>query len=247
MMPLVLHLRSQSLHTDAVGHVSWRVDEVVQQIDPARLAIIVCDVWDHHWCRGAEERLDAMVERMNETLCAARARGVQIIHAPSETMAFYADHPARRRIAGIVSAALPFERPHEDPLLPIDDGDGGCDVVGCTPHRAWTCEHRTITIDAERDVISDVGLEVYAWLVKWGIERTLIMGVHTNMCVLRRSFAIMQMVRWGVPIALVRDLTDAMYNPARAPYVSHDEGTALVVSYIEQHWCPTVASTDLIS
>jgi len=66
------------------------------------------------------------------------------------------------------------------------------------------------------------------------------------MCVLNRSFAIKQMVKWGVKIALVRDLTDTMYNPAMPPYVSHDEGTRLVVAYIEKFWCPSVLSADLL-
>ncbi len=79
-----------------------------------------------------------------------------------------------------------------------------------------------------------------------GIEHVVIMGVHTNMCILNRSFAIKQMVRWSVDIMLCRDLTDCMYNPAMAPYVGHDEGTALVISYIETFWCPTVSSEDLI-
>ena len=45
---------------------------------------------------------------------------------------------------------------------------------------------------------------------------------------------------------LVRDLTDAMYNPQRAPYVSHAEGTELVIQYIEKYWCPTARSSDLM-
>jgi hypothetical protein len=65
------------------------------------------------------------------------------------------------------------------------------------------------------------------------------------MCILNRSFGIKQMVRWGVNVALVRDLTDAMYNPAMSPYVSHEAGTQLVIGYIERFWCPTVVSTDL--
>jgi hypothetical protein len=73
------------------------------------------------------------------------------------------------------------------------------------------------------------------------------MGVHTNMCILNRSFAIKQMVRWDMPVALVRDLTDSLYNPALPPYVSHDWGTALVVEYIEKFWCPTIISTNLFS
>lgn len=58
--------------------------------------------------------------------------------------------------------------------------------------------------------------------------------------------AIKQMTRWGVRCYLVRDLTDALDNPARPPYVSHDEGTELVVEYIEKHWCPSILSQDLL-
>ena len=80
-----------------------------------------------------------------------------------------------------------------------------------------------------------------------GVDNLLIMGVHTNMCVLNRGFAIKQMVRWGKNVVLVRDLTDAMYDPAMPPYVSHDEGTRLVIEYIEKSWCPTVLSGETCS
>jgi nicotinamidase-related amidase len=80
-----------------------------------------------------------------------------------------------------------------------------------------------------------------------GIENLVVMGVHTNMCVLNRSFAIKQMTRWGIRCVLVRDLTDAMYNPSRAPYVSHDRGTELVVDHIERYWCPSILSRDLLT
>jgi hypothetical protein len=50
------------------------------------------------------------------------------------------------------------------------------------------------------------------------------------------------MLRRGYRTLLVRDLTDAMYNPERAPYVSHGVGTALVVDYIEKFYCPTIDS-----
>ena len=79
-----------------------------------------------------------------------------------------------------------------------------------------------------------------------GIKNLIIMGVHTNMCVLGRSFGIRQMTKWGIRCVLVRDLTDAMYNPKRAPYVSHKRGTELVVEYIEKYWCPSILSNDLL-
>ena len=47
-------------------------------------------------------------------------------------------------------------------------------------------------------------------------------------------------------MVLVRDLTDAMYNPAMPPYVSHNEGTRLVIEYIEKFWCPSISSNDLV-
>jgi hypothetical protein len=46
---------------------------------------------------------------------------------------------------------------------------------------------------------------------------------------------------------LVRDLTDAMYNPASRPYVSHAEGTEMVIEYIEKYWCPSALSGDLVN
>ncbi len=65
------------------------------------------------------------------------------------------------------------------------------------------------------------------------------------MCVLGRPFGIRQLRKLGMNVVLVRDLTDAMYNPRRAPYVSHARGTELVVEHIEKHWCPSIVSDDL--
>ena len=54
-------------------------------------------------------------------------------------------------------------------------------------------------------------------------------------------------MRPGVDIALVRDLTDEMYNPARPPYASHEEGTRLAVEFIEKVWCPTVTGDQVLA
>ena len=50
-----------------------------------------------------------------------------------------------------------------------------------------------------------------------GIENVIVMGVHTNMCVLGRPFAIRQMVYQGQNVVLMRDMTDTMYNPQMRP------------------------------
>jgi nicotinamidase-related amidase len=242
-----LLLRSQGLTRDGRGRAFWQVVERERVVPAEQTAIIVCDMWDTHWCRGAAERVDEMAPRMNEALAAAREKGARIIHAPSETMDFYAGTPARKRMHEGRRVDPPPSADRPDPPLPIDDSDEGPDTGETSWSTVWTRQHPALVIDQELDGISDEGLEVYSFLRREGIEQTLIMGVHTNMCVLGRSFGIKRMVNWGVSIALVRDLTDAMYNPARPPYVSHDEGTRLVVSYIEKFWCPTVAGEQLLS
>lgn len=79
-----------------------------------------------------------------------------------------------------------------------------------------------------------------------GIATLVIMGVHTNFCVLHRTFGIKSMTRWGIRCILARELADALQNPAMPPYVTHDEGTELVVQYMERHWWPTVLGADLM-
>ncbi len=243
---LTLNLRRYVADRDAGGHGLWR-EEIETRILPAsEVAIIICDMWDQHWSRGATERVAEMAPRMNDIIAAVRAKGAHIIHAPSDTLGFYDGTPARKRVTSAPVVAPPLELDHADPPLPIDDSDAGSDTGETEPYHAWSRQHPALEIDAARDAISADGREVYNLLHLWGVTQVVMMGVHTNMCVLNRSFAIKQMVRWSVPIALARDLTDAMYNPAMSPYVSHTEGTALVIGYIERFWCPSIASTDLV-
>ena len=243
---LTLNLRRYVADQDAGGHALWREVIEPRTVLADQLAIIICDMWDNHWSRGATERVTEMAPRMNDIIGVARAKGVHIIHAPSDTLDFYAGTPARLRAITAPDVAPPPHLEHVDPPLPIDDSDEGSDTGEARPYHAWSRQHQALEIDPDVDAISADGREVHNLLRGWGVTQTLIMGVHTNMCVLGRSFAIKQMVRWGVPIALVRDLTDAMYNPAMSPYVNHADGTALVIGYIERFWCPSVVSADLV-
>ena len=206
-------------------------------------AILICDMWDKHWCSGATRRVALLAGRMAPLIDQARARGIQIIHAPSETMEFYKDWPQRTRMARVAVVEPPAELGLKDPPLPIDDSGGGCDT-GESFYKAWTREIALLPVGAE-DVISDNGREIYSFLRERGIRHLLVMGVHANMCVLNRSFAIKQMTNWGIRCVLVRDLTDSMYSPKDRPYVSHERGTELVVEHIERYWCPSTTSAEL--
>lgn len=220
--------------------------------DPARTAIVICDMWDKHWCPTATERVAEMAPRMNDVVTAARRRGVLIIHCPSDTMEFYKDAPQRKRAqqAPAVETRRPLERwcridpTHEAPL-PIDDTDGGCDCgEPVKNYRAWSRQIADIVIH-EDDAITDSD-EAYRLMKSRGVENVIVMGVHTNMCVLGRPFSIRQMVYQGLNVALMRDMTDTMYNPAMKPFVSHFTGNDLVVEHIEKYWCPSLTSSDFL-
>jgi type 1 glutamine amidotransferase len=79
-----------------------------------------------------------------------------------------------------------------------------------------------------------------------GIANVILVGVHTNMCVLGRPFGLRQLAKNGKTVVLMRDMTDTMYNPARWPHVSHFRGTDLIVEHIEKFVCPTVTSDQIL-
>jgi len=239
---ITVNLRSRVEAFKGTGE--WREVHLQETLPAEKTAVIVCDMWDKHWCRGATGRVNSLVQKMEPFLEAARKQSIQIIHAPSETMTFYQNAPQRQRMLALPKIEPPVRLALADPPLPIDDKGGGCD----TPdqfYTAWTREHPGLHIDAG-DVIPDSGAEIYSFLRQRGIRNLLVMGVHTNMCILNRTFAIKRMTALGIRCILVRDLTDSMYNPQDAPHVSHDAGTQLVVEYIEKFWCPSTTSTDLL-
>ena len=54
------------------------------------------------------------------------------------------------------------------------------------------------------------------------------------------------MAKNGKNVVLMRDMTDTMYNPAKAPFVNHYKGTELIVEHIEKYVCPTITSDQII-
>jgi type 1 glutamine amidotransferase/nicotinamidase-related amidase len=221
--------------------------------DASQTAVVICDMWDKHWCERATKRVGEIAPRINAMIKVVRSKGGLIVHAPSDTMDFYKDSAARKlaQSAPAVKPPSPSKGwcsldPAVEGKLPIDDADGGCDdEPQCKNYKAWTRQHSAIEV-ADGDAVTDNGQEVYNLFKQHGIKHVIVCGVHTNMCVLGRSFAIRQMVKWGFDVVLVRDLTDTMYNHRSAPFVPHDRGTDLVVAHVEKFWCPSIVSGDIL-
>jgi nicotinamidase-related amidase len=241
------------------GKEEVKVEEKQVVWDPKKTALIICDMWDDHWCRSAARRVGELAGPLNKVVKRAREQGIFIIHAPSSVVDFYKGTPqrllAQRAPLTVSKVQLStaerwgttwcWPEPEREQPLPIDDSDMGCDCEKkCEIREAWTRQIATIDIAAS-DAITDHGQETYNLLEQRGIENVMLTGVHLNMCVLGRPFGIRQMVNVGKNVVLVRDLTDTMYDPRQAPKVSHFAGTDLVVEHVERYWCPSIQSSDL--
>ncbi len=262
--PITFHKR---LRVEQPGGIYIK-SQKEEKWDPKQTAIIVCDMWDAHHCLNAVRRVEDVAPRMNDVLENARRRGVLIVHAPSSCMEPYKDHPGRRRAQEAPKAnnlpkdiaewcrLIPSE---EKGIYPIDQTDGGEDDdpvehlrwherlagMGRNPKSPWKAQVDVLKIH-DRDAISDSGVEIWNLLESRGIENVILLGVHTNMCVLGRPFGLRQMAKHGKNVVLMRDMTDTMYNPERSPYVTHFVGTDRIIEHIEKFVCPTITSVDFL-
>lgn len=253
----VLNLNLRSL-VKARGGDEFREVETKAAWVPRKTALIVCDMWDDHWCKSAapggragraHERHDPHGTRPGRVHypCSQQRHLFLQGHAAAPTRP-ERTHGTDPRAAGHGRAwgtAWCWTEGKREGVLPIDDSDMGCDcVVKCTIREAWKRQIATIEI-AEADAITDNGQETWNLLQQRGIDNVILCGVHLNMCVLGRPFGIRQMVKLGKNVALIRDMTDTMYCPDRPPGVGHFQGTDLMVKHVEKFWCPSFQSSDI--
>src|SRR5258706_144762 len=159
---LHLNLRSR-VKTSISSAAAYKIEERSAAWDASNTALIICDMWDDHWCKSAARRVAELAGPMNDVVKQARAKGVFIIHAPSTTVKFYADTPQRKHAlnAPFVKASAPLSTSERwgtawcwpdsqrERDLPIDDSDMGCDCpVKCTIRDAWSRQFSTIKIAA---------------------------------------------------------------------------------------------------
>lgn len=245
----MLHLTLREQVRSTPEGRQWLVKERGAEWEAKKTAIVVCDMWNRHWCPSVTDRVAEMAPRLNEVLRAARQLGVFIIHCPSETMRFYRTHPGRKlaqaapRIMPVTPTRRDYTRdPTREPPLPFEQGDDGCDAPGAwVARKVWSRQIETIDIlpgDAIAESEEPINLMRHR-----GITQVILAGVHANLCILTRPYGIRNLVYSGLKVVLLRDLTDAFCNPGMPPFVDHHRGTQLFVEHIERFWCPTVTSS----
>jgi nicotinamidase-related amidase len=244
--------QSVSLRSRSAG------DEILTVIrtnwDNARVAAVICDMWDKTQCVSAARRVVEMAPRVNEVAARLRRDGAVIVHAPAGCMDYYAGTAARERArhAPRVPSPAPvdwndWDASRESPLPSALAEDTSCScepgepcTVAGTPI-PWTHQIDSIEISSA-DAVTDDGEELLALLEQGGIEDVVVMGVHLNRCVLGRPYGIRQLVYWGKRPVLCRDLTDSYH---RDPH-GHLWGNEQMIAHVERHWCPTLTSDQLV-
>ncbi|MDR1480518.1 MAG: isochorismatase family protein [Planctomycetaceae bacterium] len=245
----------------------------IENWNPKETAIIVCDMWAFHPCVHATARLEELAKEMNGVFDKARAKGILIVFAPSshDIDKHYSDLPARKTSAKyrhgfgnprhwdfwVHGRGGENEHSHlayageKDAKWVLPNGDPNCfESRGKTPDFRQT----PILKIKDNDILTDDFVEMIGnteykecLFKERGIKNVILMGVHTDMCVIGRPFGCRAMKIAGYNTALCRDLTDCAWNCASRmkDAVDHFRGLDKVVEYIETYICPTITSTDI--
>ncbi|MDR2862856.1 MAG: cysteine hydrolase, partial [Puniceicoccales bacterium] len=181
---------------------------------PAETAIIVCDMWTQHGCTHATARLRELAPAVNDVITAAREKGILIIHAPSGGMGYYPNSLPARKTAEKFRKGMGDSQhwpnwEHTSPSekgipFPVDSRDGGC--PDCKGGKNNYKETDLLTIK-DTDVLTDDFVEIKDYTKFKGIKNIIIMGVHTNMCIIGRPFGLRAMRKAGYNTVLMRDMT----------------------------------------
>jgi nicotinamidase-related amidase len=249
------------------------VKNIAEKWNPKETAIIVCDMWAFHPCVHATARLEDLAKEMNTVFDNARKKGILIVFAPSshDIDKHYSHLPARKTSAKYRHGfgnprhwdfwvhGRGGEREHshlafpgeKDAQWPLPGGDPNCfESRGKTPDFRQT----PILVIKDNDILTDdfvemIGNKEYKECLfkERGIKNVILMGVHTDMCVIGRPFGCRAMKMAGYNTVLCRDLTDSAWNCASRikGAVDHFRGLDKVVEYIETYICPTITSADI--
>jgi nicotinamidase-related amidase len=215
-----------------------------EKVDSRKVAVVVIDPWDFHWCMTAAERVVAMIPRWNRALECARQMGMTIIWDPSDVAGTYAGYPQREKLLG--QKLIPVPDVQEMPPVKFTAPGGMCMCgpgIECIVDYGWDGMAPDLKM-AETDFITSSTEEVYTLLKNRGIDHIIYMGLHTNVCLFGKPGALKFMVQAGLNCMLARDINDAItiYDPAKG--YTPDTGTQQTDDDLERAGVPTINVVD---
>jgi len=243
----------KSLHIKPRYH-RWYVDPGVDWVETntgaatldwsiplSEAAIVLVDVWNHHYLKDTEARAESIIDsKLVPLLAACREVGLPIIHAPSPPQAqahpnhvkFERSSPAPptppaeswppsefRSKSGRYAA---YKRPNEprDPEL--------------RKIRAGLTIHPKVQPVGQEPVVA-TGDELHKYCKAHGILFLLFAGFNTNACILVRDYGTLAMRSRGYEVAVIRDCTTGMESKESQPTLSQTEGAILFLEMFDHY------------
>ncbi|MCX7428882.1 MAG: hypothetical protein NTW96_25055, partial [Planctomycetia bacterium] len=229
--------------------------QAVQQtvdIDPAKTAVVVIDMWDSHYDDVFVTRAPNVIPRMNQTMDICRDLGMQVVWAPANDIPYYEvpshdGYAQRQAMKAIPYHAMPSPKSFNPPDAPYYAKSQNMTPPGVTGIPVWpatTRQHPDLVI-APNDLIvnCDNAQELWNLIADRDIEQLIFAGHATNWCLDYRACGMINMQRYmdNKPI-FIRDLTEAMscngYNWETNQIdwsTSPDTGTADAVRHNERY------------
>lgn len=185
------------------------------KIPLSQAAIVLVDVWKHHYLKEPEERANKIIEqRIVPLLAECRNAGLQLIHAPAPECT-----KASPKWLKLLSGKELKPRPLPDwPPVEFRQKTG--------PYAAYARpkeprEPELVRLRAKRslhplvqpvgdDVVILNGEELHRFCKQKGILFLFFLGFNTNACILMRDYATLEMAGRGYEVIIIRDCTTGM-------------------------------------
>ena len=176
----------------------------VENVDAAKIALILIDIWDNHWCPSIATQTNQLAKQVKALLPLIRNNGVLIIHSPSDCHKDYdPENPqappeviARRKAfvespflkgVGVDPSTTPVFPPkltprynRLDPLKNKQCPEGDINIVA-----NWKCQNWHIEIkDPDIVAFENESNRIFKFLEGRKIEHLVYAGTATNYCVL---------------------------------------------------------------
>jgi hypothetical protein len=209
-------------------------------LDAGKVAIVLVDTWNFHWCMTAAQRCGSFAGRFNKALAGARRLGMHVFWCPTDVADQYVGTPQRERAVAVRRLSLPQSLDIKFAPLHCFESNGCMCGPGikCRGNYGWDAMSPALDV-RDGDLIPEGTQELYSLCQDRGITHLIYMGFHTNVCTTGKPVGIRAMANAGLQAILARDMTDAIsgYDPRSGHHP--DDGTRDVVAQIETQ-VPTI-------
>ena len=200
-------------------------------IPRSRVAIVLIDVWDHHYLKDTEARTESVIQqKLVPLLDVCRKEKVQIIHAPSS--------PIARQHRNWVPLKDAMQVPNKQSDWPpiAFRGKSGIYETYRRPHeprevelvklRAERMLHPLVQPIGDEPVVAN-GDELHSYCKQNEILFLMFAGFNTNACVLLNDYGTLAMTQRGYEVIVIRDCTTGMESPETQASLAQTTGAVL--------------------